>query len=215
MERKNLTENIIVRIITYITNLILLNLLFLIFSIPIFTYGASASALYTMTCELKSGETEVIGGFCKAFKEQFKQATKGWLILMIPGIFLFVETNLLLQIESNVPTIVYVCVIIPFVAYFCYLPWVLVQPAYFYCTQKQQFKNAMLFALQRFPQSLIMAVLQLFPIWIFLMKTVTFIRVWPLWLFLYYSLAWSGFGMLVDRSMKKLKEVLKGKSEDK
>lgn len=214
MGKKNLTENIIVKIITYITNLIILNMLFLIFSIPIFTYGAAASALYHMTCELKAGETVVVGGFWKAFKEQFKQATKSWIILMIPGIFLFIEANLLLQIESQVPSVIYACVIIPFIAYFCYLPWVLIQPVYFYCTQKQQLRNAILFVLQRFPQTLIMAALQLFPIWVFLMKTVIFIRVWPLWLFLYYSLSWSVCAMLVDPSMRHLKRVLEERNED-
>lgn len=211
MGRKNTSENIVVRIITYIANLIILNLLFLLFSIPVFTYGAAWSALYYMTCELKAGETVVVMGFFKAFREQFKQATKSWVILMIPGMFLLAEANLLLQVEVNIPSLIYVCAAIPLIAYFCYLPWVLIQPVYFYCTQKQQLKNAFLFVLQRFPQTVIMAALQLFPIWLFLMKTVTFIRVWPLWIFLYYSLESSVFGMLVEPSMKSLKDALREK----
>lgn len=215
MARRNLTENIIVKIITYIANLVILNVLFLIFSIPVFTCGAAISALYSMVCELKEGETVVVRGFFKAFKEQFKQATKSWVILMVPGIFLFFEANLLLQIESQIPSFIYACVLIPCIAYFCYLPWVFIQPVYFYCTQRQQFKNAFLFALQRFPQTMVMAALQLFPVWVFLMKTVTFIRVWPLWIFLYYSLSWSVCAILTDSFMKHLQELLKEKNEDK
>ncbi len=197
------------KIVTYIANLIILNLLFLFSSIPVFTYGAAWSALYYMTCELKAGETVVVKGFFKAFREQFKQATKSWMILMVPGMFLLAEANLLLQVEGDVPSLICACAVIPLIAYFCYLPWVLIQPVYFYCTQKQQLKNAFLLVLQRFPQTVVMAALQLFPIWLFLMRTVTFIRVWPLWIFLYFSLASSVFGMLVDPSMKSLKEALR------
>lgn len=209
MGKKNLTENIIVKIITYLANLIILNVLFLICSLPVFTYGAAASALYYMTCELKAGETVVVRGFFRAFKEQFKQATKSWILLMIPGIFLFIEANLLLQVEIEVPPVVHAGVIVPAIAYFCYLPWVLIQPVYFYCTQRQQLKNAVLLVLQRLPQSFVMAMLQLFPVWVFLMKTVTFMRVWPLWLFLYGAIAWSAFAMLADSSMRALRENIK------
>lgn len=209
MGRKKLSENIVVKLITYMANLTILNILFLLFSIPVFTYGAAWSALYFMIRELKAGETVVMKGFFKAFKEQFKQSTKSWILLMIPGIFLLVEANLFLQVESHVPTIVYACVVIPLFAYFCYLPWVLIQPVYFYCTQKQQLNNAILFALQYFPKTIIMAMFQLFPIWVLLMKTVAFIRVWPLWIFLYYALTTNIFVILVDPSMKVLKDALR------
>ena len=62
-------------------NLIVLNILTLICSIPIFTFGASMTALYTMVMRMARKEDgKIISEYFKAFKANFKQATILWLI---------------------------------------------------------------------------------------------------------------------------------------
>lgn len=67
-----------------VADIMILNFLFLVSSIPIFTIGAAFSAAYYMGFKMvKNEETYIVKGFWKAFKENFKQATAIWLILLV------------------------------------------------------------------------------------------------------------------------------------
>lgn len=49
---KNITDHIIFRFLSRITDFFLLNILWIIFSIPLFTMGASTAALYSVMFKL-------------------------------------------------------------------------------------------------------------------------------------------------------------------
>lgn len=69
-----------------------LNLLWFICSIPVFTIGASTTALYYVTLKLARGEGgDVTSQFFRAFRTNFKQATVLWLIMLATGIFLVLD----------------------------------------------------------------------------------------------------------------------------
>ena len=69
-----------------------LNLLWFVCSIPIVTLGASTTALYYVTLKLARGEEgDVTAMFFRAFRDNFKQATAVWLILLVVGAFLGVD----------------------------------------------------------------------------------------------------------------------------
>ena len=71
-----------------ITNLLIVNLLFVICSLPIITFGAAFSAKYYVSMKIIRGEgTGVFIPFFKAFKRNFKQSTIVWLIMLV-AIFL-------------------------------------------------------------------------------------------------------------------------------
>jgi len=88
----NLTneENIFNRFYNRMGDLIFLNLLFILCSIPIITIGASFTALnYCCMKLIKEGDVSVRRMFFKAFKENFKQATVIWLgYLLVIGLLL-------------------------------------------------------------------------------------------------------------------------------
>ena len=66
-----------------------LNLLWFLCSIPIFTIGASTTALYYTSLKIVRDEDNHVGAtFFRAFRENFKQATVLWLILLGVGLFL-------------------------------------------------------------------------------------------------------------------------------
>lgn len=67
-----------------VADIMILNLLLIVFSIPFFTIGAALSAAYYMGFKMvRNEETYIIKGFWKAFKENFKQATVIWLVLLV------------------------------------------------------------------------------------------------------------------------------------
>lgn len=66
-----------------------LNLLWLVCSIPVFTVGASTAALYSVTLKIvRDRDGNLTRQFFKAFRENFRQATVLWLILLGIGLFL-------------------------------------------------------------------------------------------------------------------------------
>ena len=72
-----------------ITDCICLSLLWLLTSLPIITIGAATTALYySVNKSIRHGNGYAIRGFWDSFKLNFKQATMGWLgILLVFGIF--------------------------------------------------------------------------------------------------------------------------------
>ena len=66
-----------------------LNLLWMLCSIPIFTMGAATTALYAVTLKIADDEDgEITKRFFSAFKSNFAQATRIWLILLAIGALL-------------------------------------------------------------------------------------------------------------------------------
>ena len=79
-----------------------LNLLWLICSLPIFTIGASTTALYYVCLKIVRGEeSHVAAQFFRSFRENFKQATVLWLILLGIGLFLGADGYILYHLRQS------------------------------------------------------------------------------------------------------------------
>lgn len=79
-----------------------LNLLWFICSIPLVTVGASTTALYTVTLKIAKGEdVAVTSAFFRAFRENFRQSTVLWLILLAAGICLAGDGYILSHLRST------------------------------------------------------------------------------------------------------------------
>ena len=80
----------------------LLNLLWLICSLPVITIGASTTALYYVCIKIIRGEEQyVIPMFFRSFRENFRQATQLWLILLPIGVLLGVDGYVLYHLRSS------------------------------------------------------------------------------------------------------------------
>lgn len=67
-----------------LTSLMFLNLLVVLTSIPIVTFGASMAAMHTMMLKLYRDEDyKLVRGYFKAFRDNLKQATVIWLIYIV------------------------------------------------------------------------------------------------------------------------------------
>lgn len=70
-----------VKFMTRAFDVLWLNFLWLVFSLPIITIGASTCAAFSVTLKMVDEEEGYVGRqFVKAFKENFKQGTLMWLI---------------------------------------------------------------------------------------------------------------------------------------
>lgn len=69
-----------------LADLIILNFLTMICCIPVITIGASMTALHYVALKIvRDEETYIIKGFFKSFKQNFKQATIMWIIILLVG----------------------------------------------------------------------------------------------------------------------------------
>ena len=78
-----------------------LNLLWLICSLPIVTIGASTTALYYATLKIADDEHSYVARmFFRSFKENFRQATVIWLIMLGAGILLGVDGYIIYHLRA-------------------------------------------------------------------------------------------------------------------
>ncbi len=85
-------DNVVLRFLNKLTDLMVLNILFIICSLPVFTLGASLTAMHTVNLKsVRYGDGYVIKRFFKAFRENFKQSTIAWLLFLALGLLLFFD----------------------------------------------------------------------------------------------------------------------------
>lgn len=86
-------DSVFGQIMTRLGILIAANILFIIFSLPIFTIGASFTALYYVMLNVLRGETDLnpFRTFWTGFRQNFKQATKYWLLVLVLFVVLYLE----------------------------------------------------------------------------------------------------------------------------
>lgn len=155
-------ENPAMRFLSHFYDLIVLNFLFIISCIPLFTIGAAISATYSLTFKIIDGEEPyIIKGYSKAFKENFKQATLLWLPLLLAGIFFSADLFIIyFVIDSSYtflqfPVWIFIFIIISLAIYAFPLL------SYYQCGTGQLLKNAVLLSIANFPTTVFIVVLHL------------------------------------------------------
>ena len=77
-------ESPVMQFIGKVADFILLNLLTLVCSLPIITFGAAYTAKYYVSMKIIRGEEGTLfKAYFKSFKENFKQATLIWIIQLV------------------------------------------------------------------------------------------------------------------------------------
>lgn len=168
----NLLENPIVRGISRIADFVILNLLWLICSLPVITIGASTTALYSVMLKLvKNEEGYIAKGFLKAFKENFKQSTLMWLLLILLWFILIIDFFSLKFMPQGIAPIfqmlflVMGCLLVGMATYAFSLQ------ARFENTIKNTLKNAVILVFAKLPYTLLILIMSIGPV-IVTMRTI-------------------------------------------
>ena len=129
-----------------------LNLLWFVCSIPIVTIGASTTALYYASLKVvRDEDSHVAALFFRSFRQNFKQATVLWLILLGAGLFLGADGYILYHLRLSSTgtmavmwTLILAMVIAAGVVYVIVLEYVFPLLASVANTNKAMLKNAFL-----------------------------------------------------------------------
>ena len=144
------------KIMNKIADWFILNILWIFFSIPIVTIGATTTALYSVNLKIINNEEgNLIKTFFKSFKENFKKSTIIWLIILIKSIVLGV--NLVFWLKCGLSLSYFA---LPFI-FFSLLIFLLVTPYIFpiltktKCSILNTFKYCFVISLKNLPYSLL------------------------------------------------------------
>lgn len=140
------------KMMSLIGDMMLLNLMWIISSIPIVTIGASTTALlYTGMKLAKGRDGYVIPNFWKSFKQNFRQSTIIWLILVVLGGVLGYACWFWMGREDGMSRVFAVFTVCLLVLYLIELIFVFAVQAKFTNTIIHTMKNAFIMGVQNFP----------------------------------------------------------------
>ncbi len=179
----------LMQIISRITDLILLNILFIITCLPVITIGPSLAALYTLCFQLMREEySGITKAYFRAFKNNFKQATVLWLLLLIvilPALYYFL---IIFRMESllRYSSILFLLISLAGLMTGSYLfPWI----SQFENTISQSLQNALILSISRLPRTAAILVINLMPVIMLFFRPETFLQISFLWVSLYFAAA--------------------------
>lgn len=96
------TDSILYKALTWLGNIIILNFIWLIFSLPIVTIGASTVAAYSMLFKLMEGKEGYLwNGFVKEFKANWKQGTILWAVMVVAAYAIYIDIQILMKADPS------------------------------------------------------------------------------------------------------------------
>lgn len=114
------TDSSIMVFLSRVFDLIILNILFLVCSIPVITIGASFTALYSVTLKMvRNKESYIVRGFLQAFTKNFLQSTCLWIPCLTGGIFLYIDFHILHMSSTTELQILFIPLLILFIVLVC------------------------------------------------------------------------------------------------
>lgn len=149
---------------TRVFDLFVLNMLFLLSSIPFVTIGTASTSVYYITLKMAAGtDTYIVKPYFKVFKENFKKSTIVWCITALIGVVLLMDFHLETYIPGTFRLILHYIFVIITVLYVFYLTYVFPLMAKFENTVKNSMKNALLISVLNFPYTFMMLCLTIGP----------------------------------------------------
>lgn len=147
-----------------IADLMILNILAMICCLPIFTAGASFTALHYVCLKIvRNEEGYIVRSFFKSFKENFKQATIIWMIALVAIVFLIADFWLITEYELDLGYWFKVVLMAVFVLVVFTTTFVFPAMAKFTNTTMQTIKNAFAMSILQFPKTILMIILYIIP----------------------------------------------------
>ena len=203
-------DNPVMKLLGTLADLMILNLMWLVFCLPVVTAGASTVALQFACLRIIHGEELPIRDFWRSFKLNFKQATVIWLIVLLGLCCAVAGGYCLIVLNFNGKgffALLYGVYTVLFLN-FCSVLFPMV--AQFENTTGNLLRNAFILSILKFGQALMSTVLGLVPVVWLLVSPESFLRFGFIWVLIGIS----GIAFLNNVRMDRIfKEQLAGAQE--
>lgn len=179
----------IMQVLGRITDLVLLNLLFLITCLPVFTIGAAITALYTMCFRLMREEYNgIVKSYFSTFRNNFKSATAVWVILLIaavPAVYYLIQVVKMGGLLQFTGLFFILILFVSLMAGSYAFPWL----SQFENTAVESLQNALILSVSRLPRTVAILAINLMPAIVWFVNGDLFIQISFLWISLYFAAA--------------------------
>ncbi len=193
-----------------VADLVILNLLAIICSIPIFTIGASWTALYFVTIRMvRKEEGYVVKDFLRSFKENFKQATIIWLLVLVVAAVFAGDFLIYSMMPDKIPQVIMIVVVVLGFLALGTVVYVFPLLARFENTTKNTVKNAFLLSIVNIPQTVTAIILLVIPV----ILAVFVLELFPIMIMVGVSLPAFLISLMLVRIFRKL-EPAEANEED-
>lgn len=140
-----------------LADLVILNILFMICCLPVFTIGASVTGMYYITMKMvKNEECYIIKGFFKSFRQNFRQATILWLMALTAGIVLAVDFQIVISMDTQFSKVMQVLLMVVLLIYAFVMAYLFPLLAKFDNTVKNSLRNAFLMSIRHLPFTILL-----------------------------------------------------------
>lgn len=151
-----------------VTDIVILNFLFIASSVPIVTIGASISATYSVSLKkIKNEDISVSKEFIKKFRADFKVSTIVWILMIVVGGVLLLDFHISNLVSNGILSIIlkFISTLVG-VIYLFSLTYIFPIISKFDNTIKNTIINSILISIQSLPYTIIMFVMNI--LWIIL-----------------------------------------------
>ena len=195
----------IISLLSDFADILIINFLWLVTSIPVITLGASTAAVYSVMRSPgdKRYTSSILVLYFTAFARNFKKATAIFLLLLIPGALVIVNAFLLLFGLLETSVVGYALCGLSLILFVSL--WVYVFPlvATFENGVFKTIANALVLSVAHFPTTLAVIVLSAIPLLVLLFWTNLFYRTVFVWVFVVVALVSKVDALLVERVLKR------------
>lgn len=92
----------LMRFMTKVADLMILNILFLVTCLPVFTIGAALTGLCAVTLKMvRDQEGAIVKSYFHAFRQNFRQATLLWLVVLALAVILLLDIRVLNAVATD------------------------------------------------------------------------------------------------------------------
>ena len=160
MNRRSIPVN---ELLTRLWDFCVLNLLFLLCSLPIVTVGAALTAMHRVLLQfVRDDDVHYVKDFFAAFRQEFRQSTLLWLPLLLIGVVLAADLLYILPgLEGAMRTLFFVATLFFEVFWLLLMIYVWPLQARYANPVHQTVKNALLIGIWKFPQTILCAAIYL------------------------------------------------------
>ncbi len=157
-------DNPVWNFMSKVADLVILNFLVMLCSLPVVTAGAAWTAMHFVTIRMARKEHQyVVRDFLRSFKENFKQATLIWLLaLAAAGVFIG-DVLIYKEIPDQIPKVLMIIIMVLAYLVFGTLLYAFPLLSRFYNTVSGTLKNAFLVSIVNIPYTFLFAFLAVLP----------------------------------------------------
>lgn len=158
--------------LTKMADLFILNLLFILCSLPIITIGPAMTALYYVTLKMvKDEDCYPVKSFFRSFKANLKQGIVIWIIMAVIGSVMYLDSKFINGDYSHIVTVsdvtlkaMGIIILATLILYLFTISYVFPVLARFDNTVKNTIKNAFFMSLRHLPLTIVIVLINVVPL---------------------------------------------------